>query len=100
MGKIRWTQEAANWLKDIHAYIAQDNPVAAGRVVRGIYDRIQILDRFPEMGYRYDIVPEGDIRILVHGHYRIAYLARPNKVIEILGVFHGALDINRYLGNR
>jgi leucyl-tRNA synthetase len=29
-------------------------------------------------------------------HYRIAYLIKPDGNIDILGVFHGALDIDRY----
>jgi len=49
------------------------------------------------MGYRYRSETEGDIRVLLHGHYRIAYLARSTHAVEILGVFHGALDMNRYL---
>jgi len=32
-----------------------------------------------------------------YGHYRITYLIRPDGNIDILGVFHGALDIDRYL---
>lgn len=34
--------------------------------------------------------------ILLFGHYRIAYLIRTDDLIEILGVFHTALDIDRY----
>ena len=30
------------------------------------------------------------------GHYRIAYLIKPDGNIDILGVFHGALEIERY----
>lgn len=41
--------------------------------------------------------PEGDIRILLYGHYRIAYLIKGSDRVDILGVFHGALDIDRYL---
>jgi len=33
----------------------------------------------------------------LYGHYRIAYFLRKDKQAEILGVFHGALDIDRYL---
>jgi plasmid stabilization system protein ParE len=40
MAKIRWTQEAAAWLEDIHEYIAQESPAAAARVVQGIYDKV------------------------------------------------------------
>jgi plasmid stabilization system protein ParE len=29
MAKMNWTDEAEKWLRDIHDYIAQDNPMAA-----------------------------------------------------------------------
>ena len=40
---------------------------------------------------------DGEIRILLYGHYRIAYQIRSTSSIVILGVFHSALDIDRYL---
>jgi plasmid stabilization system protein ParE len=97
MAEIRWTPEAEKWLRDIYEYIARDNVSAAQRVVEGIYKKAQILKNFPEIGYKYRTEPEGDIRILLYGHYRIAYLIRSKEVIDILGVFHGAMDIDRYL---
>jgi toxin ParE1/3/4 len=77
--------------------IAEDNPEAASRVVEGIYEKVQLLRQFPELGHRYEWLPHQHIRILLYGHYRIAYLIKPDGTIDILGVFHGALDINRYL---
>lgn len=97
MAQINWTAEAERWLRDIHDYIAEDNPEAAARVVGGIYEKVQILRQFPELGHRYDRHPDQHIRILLYGHYRIAYLIKPDGDIDILGVFHGALDIERYL---
>lgn len=97
MAEIRWTEEAHRWLRDIFDYIAVDNPNAAQRVVAGIYEKVQFLRRFPAIGYKYRDEPEGEVRILLYGHYRIAYLLRKSGDIEILGVFHGALDIARYL---
>ena len=97
MAELRWTREAEQWLKDIHGYIARDNPDAAQRVIDGIYDKAQLLREFPALGQTYRSEPEGDIRIVLYGHYRIAYLTRTEDVIDILGVFHGALDIERYL---
>ncbi len=58
-------------------------------------DRAGILLKFPQIGYQYS--ERQDIRVLLYGHYRIAYLLTPEKNIEILGVFHGALDMARYL---
>lgn len=95
MAAITWTLEAERWLKDIHEYIAADNPQAAARTVQGIYDRAQLLREFPEMGDRY-WASSRNVRILLYGHYRLTYLITASGDIEILGVFHGALDLGRY----
>lgn len=97
MAEIVWTEEAERWLRDIHDYIAADNPAAAAKVVAGIFEKAQVLRRFPEIGHKYRDEPEGEIRILLYGHYRIAYLLRASQAIDVLGVFHGALDLARYL---
>ena len=96
MAEIKWTEEANQWLKNIFDYIAEDNPSAAERVIQGIYNKSQVLKSFPEIGYKYRNEPEGEIRVLLYGHYRIAYLVTANAV-EILGVFHGSLKIEEYL---
>ena len=97
MAKIRWTQEAELWLKDIHDFIAEDSKQAAEEVIDGIYQRAQILRHHPRIGHTYRTEEEGEVRILLYGHYRITYLLTDNDSIIILGVFHGALDIERYL---
>jgi plasmid stabilization system protein ParE len=97
MARLNWTQEAETWLRDIYEYIAQDNPAAAARVVEGIYERAQILSEFPQIGHRYEGIADREVRILLYGHYRIAYLIKSEEDIDILGVFHGALNIQRYL---
>ena len=95
MAKIRWTDEAQRWLGDIFEYIAADNPQAAAQTVQGIYERAQVLTTFPEIGHRYQASPR-NVRILLYGHYRIAYLVKDDGNVDVLGVFHGSLDITRY----
>ncbi len=97
MAILNWTYEAERWLREIHTYIAIDSPKAANQVIAGIYKKAQILKDFPEIGYQYRTEPEGDIRILLYGHYRIAYLIRSQQQIDILGVFHGAMAIEKHL---
>lgn len=97
MVKINWTFEAVQWLEDIHEYISRDKPNAARQVITGIYDKVQSLTKYPELGYRYKNGKEGEIRILLFGHYRIAYLIKTDNQIDILGVFHDALDMEQYL---
>lgn len=97
MVDIYWTEEAENWLKSIHDYIALDKNDIAKKVVTEIYQKVQILQSFPKIGYEYQNSQDKEIRILLYGHYRIAYLIKNENTIDILGVFHGALDIERYL---
>jgi len=94
MAQITWTNEALRWLEDIFEYIA-DNPNAASETVEGIFERAQVLAEYPEMGQRFASSTR-NVRILVHGHYRIAYVLKNDGDIDILGVFHGALDITKY----
>ena len=96
MAEITWTAEARRWLQEIYDYIAQDNPDAAYRTVAAIHERAEVLRTFPEIGQRYR--DDRQIRVLLYGHYRIAYLVKPNRDVDVLGVFHGALPIEKYLG--
>lgn len=97
MAEINWTRESEIWLKDIYDYIAADDPEAAARTVLAIFEKIQLLRRNPRLGRKYDAVTSRKVRILLHEHYRIPYLIKSDDNIDILGVFHGALDIDRYL---
>ncbi len=100
MVTIEWTEEARLWLKDIHDYIAQDNERIAKKIIKEIYNKVQILAAFPQIGYVYPNDDGMEIRILLYGHYRIAYLIKNEKSVIVLGVFHGALDITRYLNTK
>ena len=95
MAEVRWTAEAQRWLRDIFEYISSDNPQAAVQTVNGLFERTQVLLNFPEMGHRY-WASSRHVRILLYGHYRIAYLINDDGKIDVLGVFHGSLDISRY----
>ena len=96
MAEVVWTEEAERWLLKIHDYIAKDDPAAAFKVVQSIYARAQILGRFPDLGHSYASPSGRETRILLWGHYRIVYLKR-SKEVHIVGVFHGAMDLDQYL---
>lgn len=49
MVEINWTREAQVWLRDIHSYIAIDNPDAAQRTIAGIFTRAQLLRTHPRL---------------------------------------------------
>lgn len=43
-----------------------------------------------------DVLLGRRVRILLYGHYRIAYLIKDDGNIDVFGVFHGSLDISKY----
>ena len=95
MGQVIWSEESELWLRDIYEYIAEDSPRAASRTVEGIRERVQFLESFPELGWRYPGSAR-HVRIILYGHYRIAYLVHDNMDVTILAVFHTSLDISNY----
>ncbi len=97
MAEIRWTEESAQWLQDIFEYISLDSPDAAEKVISSIFEKAQVLIEHPEIGHKYQTISGRNVRILLYGHYRITYLIKESGDIDILGIFHGSLDIDRYL---
>ena len=97
MGNVRWSPTALFWLREIRSYIARDNPDAARRTVRGIVERLEVLERFPEIGQLHETRSGRPYRVLLYGHYRIAYRVVEEGTVELIGIFHGALDIKRFL---
>lgn len=63
----------------------------------GFTKEFRCSDAFQKVGHVYDTQPGHHIRILLHGHYRIAYLIKQDGDVDILGVFHGAMELDRYL---
>ena len=96
--EIRWTEEASSRMQEIFEYIAEDSEAAAGRVVEGIYEKAQSLVHFPDRGFTYTARQGRTVRVLLYGHYRIVYrLVGGSETAEILGVYHGAMDLDRIL---
>jgi plasmid stabilization system protein ParE len=65
--------------------------------VRGIYAKVQLLCEHPRLGQRYEPIADREVRETSYGHYRLAYLIVQDTRIEVLGVFHARMDIERHL---
>ena len=89
--RVHWTDTAEGHLDAIYAYIVQDSPEYATRMVDRITRRSQQIAKFPFSGRR---VPEYDvdqIREVIEGPYRIIYHIKPDQ-IDVVAVIHGAMD--------
>ena len=83
--RIRWTLRALRRLDDIGAYIEQDNPDAAARVVARIVTAVDTLSELPATGRVGRI--KGTREVVLAGiPYIIPY--RVGRDIEIITVMH------------
>ncbi|MEW6459095.1 MAG: type II toxin-antitoxin system RelE/ParE family toxin [Bacillota bacterium] len=87
--KLIWSPTAKYDLEDIAAFIAEDNPSAAERFVRSLFQVVERLADFPESGR---IVPEFNdpaIREVIRKPCRIVYRVNTRKrTVEIARVWH------------
>ena len=78
-------------LDDVWDHIAEENPMAADRLMESLYERFRLLGTQPLMGEaRPDLAL--DVRHSPLGNYLILYRPR-EEGIEVLRVVHGARDI-------
>ncbi len=91
---VHWTKTAEAHLDAIFAYIAQDSPEYARRMVDRLTRRSRQIARFPLSGRKVPEYEMDQIREVIEGAYRIIYYIKPDQ-IDILAVIHGAIDILR-----
>ena len=92
--KVHWTDTAEAHLDAIYAYIAQDSPQYAMRMVDRLTRRSQQIADFPLSGRKVPEYEADQIREVIEGPYRIIYHIKPDQ-IDVLAVIHGSQDILR-----
>lgn len=90
--KVHWTKTAEAHLDAIFAYIAQDSPEYAKRMVDRLTRRSLQIANFPLSGRKVPEYELDQIREVIEGAYRIIYCIKLEQ-IDILAVIHGAMEI-------
>ena len=87
--EVRWSLPAVEDLERICEWIERDNPDAARRIARTIYDGCARLQNFPNMG-RASLRLAGRRELVFPPlPYIVVYQVKPD-IVEISRVFHGA----------
>ena len=89
--EIRWSIPAAEDLERICERIERDNPEAARRVARTIYDGCASLSEFPNLGRPSIRIPGRRELVFSRLPYIVVYQVTQHAV-EISRIFHGAQD--------
>jgi toxin ParE1/3/4 len=75
-------------IDEIRAYIAEDSPNTADRVVNEIFGRFRQLAQSPNQGFRRPDLTSRPMRFVVVREYLIAY-APDEKPLWVVAVVHG-----------
>lgn len=83
--RVVWTDRAKARLRQIRAYVAQDQPLNADRLVDQLTRRVEQLAEQPRSGRMVEKYQREDLRELIESPYRIVYLIGTARV-DILTV--------------
>ena len=89
---VIWSQPAKADLRSIHDFIAHDSPHYAKKVVQGIREKADILERLPQVGKKVAELGDEQVRELSLYAYRIIYEIK-DKGIYVLTVAHKRQDL-------
>jgi plasmid stabilization system protein ParE len=86
---LRFTPRARDDLREILEYIANENPAAADRVRRAIFDTVTLIAARPHLGIRNARAPELRSCLVAKYPYRIHYFVEAANV-WIIHIRHSA----------
>jgi len=87
---LRWTTPAAEDLYRIVERIRRDNPAAASKVAKAVFDGCGSLRDFPYRGRKGRI--EGTRELVFPGLPYIAVYQIKDQFLDVLRIYHGAQD--------
>ena len=91
--KLVWTESAVLDLEKVKDFISRDSEYYALALVEKIFEAVEKLTTFPNIGREVPEYQDKTIREILCSNYRIIYRVRSNEAV-ILAIIHGAREIN------
>ncbi|MGH7976045.1 MAG: type II toxin-antitoxin system RelE/ParE family toxin [Limisphaerales bacterium] len=89
--KVIWSPRGIETLGELVEFIARDNPAAARKMGRAVFQKSLLLGRHPRLGKVFAGLSHDDVREMLVRPYRIIYrVQNSNRTVTILTVWHGA----------
>ncbi len=96
MARLIWTEPALLDIEEIAEYIALDNPSAAKKLVRTVFQKLERLEQHPQSGRKPPEIKKTSYREMIVNPCRIFYRI-DKKDIYILYVMRGERQLRKYL---
>ena len=88
--QVRWSPEAASDLEGIVDYIGRDNPAAAQRIARAIYERAGALGTFPRRGRQGRVEGTRELALPPLPFIVVYRVLQNADAVDIVNIIHGA----------
>ena len=96
MARLIWTEPALLDLEEIAEYIALDNPSAAKKLIRTVFQKLERLEQHPQSGRKAPEIKKTSYREVIVDPCRIFYRI-DKKDIYILYIMRGERQLRKYL---
>jgi len=93
MAEVVWSEPALQDLDQIADYIALDDPIAANKLVRAVFEKVDLLETFPEMCSVPHDLPNSRYRHLIVGPLRIFHRIEAD-VVYVIYVMRSERNMN------
>ena len=94
MAQVNWSTQANIDIDNTIEFLAKQSEKYAKIQVQRIFDRVGLLENFPQMGR---VVPELEydkVREIIVGPYRVIYHLVSENRIDILTIHHSAVPLD------
>ena len=91
MARLTISAHARADLREIHSYIAKDNPEAARRLIMQLRTKARMLSQMPGIGRSREDLRPGLFSLPV-GRYMLFYCLRPGGIV-LVRILHGSRDV-------
>jgi addiction module RelE/StbE family toxin len=96
MVTIEFTPKAIEDIENLAEYIAIQSPHFAQKLVKSIFNEVDILKTFPFIGRIVPEINENEVREIFYQKYRIVYHVIDQYTIHIVTIQHGSRDVKNW----
>ncbi|TKT90866.1 type II toxin-antitoxin system RelE/ParE family toxin [Dyadobacter frigoris] len=96
MARINWSEEARQDLDTIFLRLNSESLSYSKKWINDVFSKIELLEKFPNMGRTVPETRLTSIREILVGKYRVIYNVAKNNVIEIMAIRHSLRPLSEF----
>lgn len=96
MAGINWSEEARKDLDTIFLRLNSESLSYSRKWINDVFGKIELLEKFPNMGRTLPETRLSSIREILVGKYRVIYNVAKDNTIEIMAIRHSSRPLSEF----